>query len=272
MPAAAGRFYPSDPAALAEALDACLARQPLEEAGPAVACLVPHAGYMFSGGVAGATYRKIAVQHRVVILGPNHFGRGTAPLAIVARGSWRTPLGDAAIDDELAGILRNHCPALADDSAAHEREHSIEAQIPFLQRSAQDFRFVPVAIGAAEYEALAALGRAMARAIEELPQPPLMIASSDMNHYESDAVTRIKDGKAIERIVALDPAGLYDVIRRDKITMCGYGPAIAVLSALKELGAVSADLVEYATSADAGGDPGAVVGYAGIIFRPVPVS
>ena len=138
-------------------------------------------------------------------------------------------------------------------------------QLPFLQRQVKNFSFLPVSIGVGGYAALESLGRGAAEAVRAQSAPPLIIASSDMNHYEPDGITRVKDGKAIDRILALDPAGLYDVLKREDISMCGFGPTVAMLTAAKILGATRADLIKYATSADAGENPSAVVGYAGII-------
>ena len=148
---------------------------------------------------------------------------------------------------------------------AHEREHSLEVQLPFLQRIAGDFRFVPVVLATDRYGAMEELGRAVAQVVKAQSEPVLVIASSDMNHYESDAITRVKDERAIERILALDPRGLYDTVRSEGISMCGYAATVAMLVAVRELGAKEATLVRYATSGDVTGDRDEVVGYAGII-------
>ncbi|MGH9353315.1 MAG: AmmeMemoRadiSam system protein B [Terriglobia bacterium] len=267
MPAVAGRFYPSTLAELTRDVDGYLMQGNQESIERALGCVAPHAGYMYSGHVAGAVYRRLPSRSCFLILGPNHFGRGREPLALTSDGQWRTPLGDAPVNCRLADIIQGHCPALAEDAVAHEREHSIEVQLPFLQRRIRDFSFVPVAVGAAGFETLVALGQGIAQALKEFPEPVLIVASSDMNHYEPDGITRAKDGQAVERILALDPMGLYEVVRRKNISMCGIGPAIAMLTALKERGASSAVVAKYATSADAGGDRNAVVGYAGIIIQ-----
>jgi AmmeMemoRadiSam system protein B len=265
-PAVAGRFYPGRAEALTRDLEKYL--EP-ESAGPevvenALGCVVPHAGYMYSGHVAGAVYRRLPRRPAYVILCPNHTGRG-APLAMMSSGSWLTPLGAVSINTPLAKAIRQGCHLVNEDAAAHADEHSLEVQLPFLQRMAKDFTFVPIAIGVGGYASLEALGRGLAQAAREADQPFLVIASSDMNHYESDSVTRVKDRKAIDKILALDPQGLYDIIRKEDISMCGYGPAIAMLTFAKEMGASKAELAKYATSADTSGDRSAVVGYAGII-------
>ena len=226
-------------------------------------CVVPHAGYMYSGHVAGAVFGRLPKRPTYIILGPNHTGRG-APLAIMSSGEWLTPLGRVPVDSALARLLRRSCHLLMEDAEAHEDEHSLEVQLPFLQRSVGEFKFVPIAIGVGGYSGLESLGHSIAQAVG--PTVPVMIiASSDMNHYEPDSLTRQKDRKAIDKILALDPPGLYEVLRHEDISMCGYGPTIAMLTAAKDLGAQRAELIKYATSADTSGDRDAVVGYAGII-------
>lgn len=268
-PAVAGRFYPSHPEVLAHDLEEYVHAESGVSAAEgrfenALGCLVPHAGYMYSGHVAGAVYRRLPARSSYIILAPNHFGRG-APLALMSQGEWLTPLGTAPIDQALARSLAHACHLLVEDAEAHAGEHSLEVQLPFLQHLVKQFSFVPVLIGVGGYAALESLGRGVAKVVKQAGKPVLIVASSDMNHYEPDDVTRIKDRKAIEPILALDPHALYEVIRREDISMCGYGPAVAMLTAAKELGATRAELVKYATSADTSGDRSTVVGYAGIV-------
>jgi AmmeMemoRadiSam system protein B len=221
---------------------------------------------MYSGHVAGAVYARLEIPQRCVVLCPNHTGAGH-PLAVMTRAAWQTPLGEVAADTELGLDLLNRFPMLQEDSAAHRNEHAIEVQLPFLQTRQPELRFVPIAVGTTDFDALAGLGEALAATIAALGDKVLVIASSDMNHYESDAVTRVKDHKAIERVLALDPRGLWEVVMRQHISMCGFGPAVAMLTAAKRLGANSAQLVKYATSGDVSGDRDMVVGYAGIIVN-----
>jgi len=265
-PAVAGRFYPGRPETLLRDLEKYLGPDPesAEKIEGALGCMVPHAGYMYSGHVAGAVYRRLPRRATYVILCPNHTGRG-APLAMMSEGSWLTPLGEVVVESSLAKAVRQGCHLVTDDAKAHEDEHSLEVQLPFLQRVAKDFRFVPIAIGVGGYASLESLGHGLAQAARQAKEPFMVIASSDMNHYEPDGITRIKDRKAIDRVLALDPQGLYQVIRKEDISMCGYGPAIAMLTFAREMGATQAELVKYATSADTSGDKSAVVGYAGII-------
>lgn len=267
-PAVAGRFYPRDPEDLRTELEGFLSQSsnvnhPTVQA---LGCIAPHAGYMFSGHVAGAVFARLQIPRRCIVLCPNHTGMGRA-LAIMSEGAWETPLGVVAIDSQLAEALRQRFPALHEDSAAHRAEHAIEVELPFLQLRNPDVTFVPIALGTAQFEPLHELGTALADVIVAQDEPILIVASSDMNHYESDAVTRVKDQQAIERILSLDPRGLYEVVREQNISMCGFGPSVAMLTAARQLGTRSAELVRYATSGDVSGDRDMVVGYAGVIVR-----
>lgn len=264
QPAVAGRFYPGDRAVLLDELTSYLSAG--ESPRSALGCMVPHAGYIYSGPVAGAVFANIEVPQRCLLLCPNHTGRGR-PLAIMSEGSWKTPLGSVAIDSELAETLKQSFPLLNEDSDAHRSEHAIEVELPFLQQRRGHFTFVPIALGTGQFEVLEGLGQAVARVLEAQSEPTLIVASSDMNHYENDRITRVKDHKAIERILALDARGLYDVVTKEEVSMCGFGPAVVMLTAAKYLGAASAELVKYATSGDVSGDRETVVGYAGVIVR-----
>jgi AmmeMemoRadiSam system protein B len=184
---------------------------------------------------------------------------------MMSTGAWDTPLGAVAVDQKLAAALHESCHLLSEDAEAHTREHAIEVQLPFLQQPMAEFQFVPIAVGVGNFAALEFLGHCIAQTVESASKPVMIIASSDMNHYEPDNITRVKDRKAIDRILALDPRGLHEVVAREHITMCGFGPAVAMLIAALDLGAKKAELVKYATSADTSGDRGAVVGYAGVI-------
>ena len=226
---------------------------------------MPHAGYIYSGQVAGAVYSELNLPSRIIILCPNHTGLG-APMSIMPAGAWRTPLGDVRIDVEIASRLLERNRDLEPDTLAHAREHAIEVQLPFLQKLAdQPFQFVPIVVGTGQFESLELLGETMAETIVEIDRDILMLASSDMNHYESESITRLKDAWAINEILRLDPAGLYETVRRRKISMCGFGPTVAMLTAARKLQASAAKLVQYSTSAEVSGDFERVVGYAGII-------
>lgn len=260
-PAVAGRFYSSNPQELSLQIEQFCSSDATRRF--VRGCLVPHAGYMYSGHVAGAVYSSIQIPKRCILLGPRHFPRGE-PIAILTEGTWKTPLGESAIDQPLARELAGAFPLLREDSVAHEREHSLEVQIPFLRQLVGDFHFVPVLLATDRYSVLKDLGHAVAKVVAAQQDPVLVIASSDMNHYESEAVTRAKDQRAIDRVLALDARGLYDTVRSEGITMCGYAAAVAMLVAVVDLGATEAKLIRYATSGDVNGDRNEVVGYAGI--------
>jgi AmmeMemoRadiSam system protein B len=265
LPAVAGQFYPADPPELTHLIREFIVEDPGAKKTRVRACLVPHAGYIYSGGVAGAVFSRIIFPKRILILGVRHSPMGE-DLAILSEGAWRTPLGDAPVDETLAQRIKTACPGLREDSVAHSREHSLEVEIPFLQILVPGFSFVPVAVGTLRFEELHELGMGLARMFRESQEEILVVTSSDMNHYEPDETTRIKDAKAIDRMEAVDPEGLYKVCRKEKISMCGLGPAVAMLTAMKELGLKSGEVVRYATSGDVNGDRHAVVGYAGMIF------
>jgi AmmeMemoRadiSam system protein B len=265
LPAVAGRFYPSSAAELT-ALVHKYAKADAQTAPARVrACLVPHAGYIYSGHVTGAVFARIRLPKRILILGVRHYPRGE-PAAILTSGAWRTPLGDAPIDEALAGALRKACALLREDSVGHSAEHSLEVQLPFLQVLVPDFTFVPVALGTVRFEDLVSVGEAIARFLAAQKEDVLLLTTSDLNHYEDDATTRVKDRKAIERLLARDARGLYNACRNEDISMCGLGPAVAMLTALNALDTKKSELVKYATSADVSGDRDAVVGYAGMVF------
>lgn len=262
--AVAGRFYPSDPHLLENQIDELTTY--VYPKIPATGCVVPHAGYIYSGHVAGAVYSSIHLPSRFILLGPRHYPQG-ARFAILSEGTWQTPLGPARLDSTLTAELKDSFPLLREDAVAHAPEHSLEVQLPFLLRLVRDFTFAPVLIGTDRFDALEALGHAVASVVKAQKDPVMILASSDMNHHEADAVTRVKDRKAIDAILALDARRLYDTVRREEISMCGYGAAVAMLTAARELAASQANLVRYATSADVTGDIDDVVGYAGITIE-----
>ena len=265
LPAVAGRFYPSDPAELTALVHKYAKADSQTKPVRIRACLVPHAGYVYSGHVAGAVFARIALPKRILVLGVRHYPRGESA-AILSSGAWHTPLGDVPIDEALAGALRKACPLLCEDSVAHSAEHSLEVQLPFLQVLAPGFTFVPVALGTVRFGDLVSVGEAIARVLETAKEDVLLLTTSDLNHYEDDSTTRVKDHKAIEQLLARDARGLYDVCRNEDISMCGLGPAVAMLTALNALGVQKSELVKYATSADVSGDRDEAVGYAGMIF------
>lgn len=267
-PAVAGRFYPGEAEVLQRDVRTYLA--PSREYKPvrALGCIAPHAGYIYSGHVAGAVFSRLEIPEICLLLCPNHTGQGHA-LAIVSEGAWETPLGQVPIDSAFASALKRRCSLLQEDRAAHRGEHAIEVELPFLQMLQPKLRVIPIALGTRHFEVLDEMGTAIGEAVTAHPEPVLIIASSDMNHYESDAVTRVKDQSALDPIFRLDPRGLYDAVMNQNISMCGFGPSVAMLTAAKKLGGISAELVKYATSGDVSGDLDFVVGYAGVIV-PAP--
>jgi AmmeMemoRadiSam system protein B len=258
-PAVAGRFYPADPAVLAREVKVLLGAP---APAPALGAVVPHAGYVYSGKVAGATFARLAVPERVVLMGPNHTGRGV-PISVVRSGTFRIPGAEIPVDAELADRILAKVPGAREDTRAHEREHALEVELPFLFALRPDVRIVPIVLGGLDGTQAAAVGNALA---ETLPDGVLVLASSDMSHYipHQDAVAR--DRMAIDRLLALDALGLYDVCEREDITMCGVLPATALLAYARARGATGAELVQYATSGEAFGAYDAVVGYAGVIL------
>ncbi len=261
-PAVAGRFYPGDPNVLLRDVFGYLTKPP--ERVRAIGCVVPHAGYMYSGHVAGAVFARVELPKKFIILCPNHTGMGQ-PLAIMSDGAWQTPLGEAMVDSKLAAELKQQFHPLQDDVYAHMAEHALEVQLPFLQAQLDEFTFVPICVGIGTYQLLSLLGDALATVVQRQTEPILIVASSDMNHYETDSITRKKDNKAIEQLLARSPEKLYETVQKERISMCGFGPAVAMLTAAQALGAQNAELVKYATSADVSGDRETCVGYAGVV-------
>ena len=264
-PAVAGAFYESNPARLTAQVDACFAANPAPPAKERfIGAVVPHAGLMYSGHVAAAFYRIAELPRRFIILCPNHTGLGHFA-AINREGSWKTPLGDVPIDTPLADALIAKAPLLHDDSAAHAREHSLEVQLPFLQRLLPSFTFVPICLGAPRFKMAEEVGSAIADVVRGEKEPIGIVASSDLNHYQDQTTTMRKDELAIAQVVALNPEELWKVVDEEDVSMCGYIPTTTMLIAAKKLGATSARLIKHATSGDINHDYSHVVGYASII-------
>ena len=263
MPVVADRFYPGNPARLRATMDLLVP----ETAGAkkrALAVVLPHAGYVYSGATAGRTVSEVEVPETVVILGPNHHGRGAA-LALGTE-DWRMPMGTVPIDRRLAAAILERSTAIVADEEAHASEHSLEVQVPFLQQVQPQLRIVPIVVGHLPYALCQTAAHDLAAAIGGSAEPVLMVASTDMSHYESRRQAAQKDRLAIDRILALDPRGLYDTVIGQRISMCGIMPTTIVLMAALELGATRAELVQYTDSGEASGDTDQVVGYAGLII------
>lgn len=260
----AGQFYPGTPDQLRSMIDDMVDKS--AEKQKALAVVVPHAGYVYSGPVVGAVLSRIEFTDTIIIIGPSHTGTGK-PLSIMTEGTWETPLGDVEVDSELAGEILNESEKLEDDRRAHNIEHSIEVQLPFLQYFKPDVKIVPIVLGYARVAEYREIGQAIARALKKTGRDAVIMVSSDMNHYESQPVTKDKDNRAIEAVLALDDEELVSRVREENITMCGVAPAVSMITAVKELGAAGGELVIYRTSGDETGDFDSVVGYAGIIIH-----
>ena len=263
QPAVAGSFYPGAMEPLLREVDSYLtASKDLVEAKMVV---VPHAGYVYSGPTAGATLAMVNVPKRVILLGPKH-RRSGARGAVPAANEWNFPLGNVPVDRELANLIIDHTDLESDD-LAHRHEHSLEVLVPFLWRRNPDLALTPVALGLHDLDELKAMGEGIARVISGLNEPVLIAASTDMSHQIPIDEAKRMDQMAIDKILALDPEGLYDTVFANNISMCGVIPTTAALFAANAYGASKAKLVKYTTSADATGDTSSVVGYAGIIVE-----
>jgi hypothetical protein len=263
VPAVAGRFYDSDPERLSQQVAGFSIEVP--EKARALGVVVPHAGLMYSGSVAGKVYSSITPPDTFLLIGPNHTGLGTR-ISIMEQGSWESPTGTLMIDSELAIDMMGRFSGLESDTEAHMIEHSLEVQLPFIVHHSPEARIVPIAILEASLETLLDLGRAIAESISSSPGSITIAASSDMSHFIPDALARKKDRMAIDRILALDPEGLLNVVRAENITMCGVLPTVTMLSAALALGATKAELLQYTTSAEVSGETESVVGYAGLVI------
>jgi len=263
-PAVSGQFYPGTKQALRKEVEKYLSEGTAAKQ-DAIGIVSPHAGYMYSGPVAGAVLSSAALKETCIIIGPNHTGLGK-PFSIMTEGIWRLPSGDAQIDSPLARAVLSGSSYLEEDRDAHLSEHSVEVQIPFLQALRPGVMIVPIVLAEADLQAYRSIGKEMAAAIRSAkPCGATIIASSDMTHYEPRGTAKAKDSIAIKAMLDLDEKALADAVGKHGISMCGYVPACVMIAAAKELGAKGARLVKYGTSGDASGDYGSVVGYAGLI-------
>jgi len=275
-PSRAGEFYAGTAESLKTQIEECfthklgpgkvpdVAKKSLQSL---VGFISPHAGYMYSGPVAAHGYYASAVDGKpevIAILGPNHTGQGSG-ISIMNQGAWRTPLGDVEIDTETASKILRGSGLIDIDDSAHTFEHSIEVQLPFLQYLyGAAFKFVPICFMMQDLETSREVGQATATALNG--KNALIIASSDMTHYEPQKTAEKKDKLIIEAAEKLDEKRLYSTVEDNGITACGCGPIIALMTAAKILGAKNAKLLKYATSGNVTGDFSAVVGYASIAF------
>ncbi|MFW6115214.1 MAG: AmmeMemoRadiSam system protein B [Thermodesulfobacteriota bacterium] len=264
QPAVANQFYPGDQQSLNKEISARMKEGQKKE--KVLAIVSPHAGYIYSGGVAGSVFSVAEIPNDAIVMGPNHHGIG-ASYAVMTQGTWQMPAGELHINEQLAELLIEESGYLEPDTQAHIQEHSVEVQMPFIQYIRPEIKFVPIVLSRANYLICTEIGTAIARAIKRYGKHVVLVASTDMTHYESQQSAKQKDQMAIERIESLDPAGLLDTVTSNNITMCGVIPTTITLIAAKELGATRARLIQYATSGDVSGDYSYVVGYAGLIIQ-----
>lgn len=264
-PAVAGLFYDHNPEMLRDSVES-LWPAPEPEPVTAFGALVPHAGYIYSGRTAAKVYARLSPADVYIILGPNHTGRGW-PVAVSGAEAWVTPLGQVPVDVKLSRAIIDQCKIARLDDNAHQDEHSLEVQLPFLQVPRRDFSLVAICLGSQDISLLTELGEGIARAIQATNRRCLVLASSDMNHFAPLKKTQALDRQALDQVMARDPQGLLDTVEQQKISMCGAGPAAAMLVATQTLGASTAELVEYTTSAEVSGEEDRVVGYAGVIVK-----
>ncbi|MDD2855511.1 MAG: AmmeMemoRadiSam system protein B [Desulfuromonadaceae bacterium] len=262
QPAVAAQFYSGNTVQLRDDLSALIPKKSALKA-RVKGVISPHAGYVYSGAVAGELYANIDIPGTVLIIGPNHHGVGE-PAALYPEGEWLTPLGTTSINVKLNSCLLKHTPYLKSDTAAHKLEHSLEVQLPFIQYLRPDVTISVLCISRGDFSALSAIGQGIASAVNEYADDVLIVASSDMTHYESAAAVRAKDDMALGKILLLDAEGLLEVCNRNNITMCGVAPAVVMIEAAIKLGADHAELLAYSNSGDVAGDYSNVVGYAAV--------
>lgn len=270
----AGSWYAGTAEALRKQIEWCFTHElgpgkmpEVVEKGPRniIGVVCPHAGYMYSGPVAAHAYHKLAADGRpdvVVIFCPNHTGFGSA-LALMNEGVWRTPFGDVEIDTAAANQILSEASIIDVDDGAHAREHSVELQLPFLQYLyGTAFKLVPICFLMQDLESSRDVGLAVSKVLSG--KNALVIASTDMTHYESQRSAERKDKMAIDAVTKLDAERYYSLVESYNISTCGYGPTVAAITAAKKLGASEGQLLFYRTSGDVTGDLSAVVGYASI--------
>ncbi|MFQ5685847.1 MAG: AmmeMemoRadiSam system protein B [Candidatus Scalindua sp.] len=263
-PIASGSFYPGNKEELVSVLKALM--DDSQEKQKALGAISPHAGYIYSGGVMGSVFSRIYVPDTVVILAPNHTGSG-APYSIWPDGCWITPLGETPTDEELVNEILNSCELVEKNESAHTNEHSAEVILPFLQYSNPQVKIAVIVIRSKNFEDLSMVGKSIGGVLKKIRPGALVVASSDMTHYESQQSVNKKDKSAIAEIVALREEGLHRVVRELDVTMCGVSPAISMLVCSKQRAATKAELTKYETSGDVTGDYDHVVGYAGVIVE-----
>jgi len=273
-PAVAGSFYPGDPEGLRAAIGESYTH-PLgpgspppaaEERRGVMACVCPHAGYVYSGPVAAHSYLWASALRRpelVVVVGPNHYGLGSG-ISTFREGEWATPLGNLSVDGEAARRIVELTGIVDYDPESQRREHSLEVQLPFLQEIYRDFKILPICLSFQDIETARELGRGLSTLLRG--RDAILVASSDLTHYEPAAVAREKDTALLEPVLRLDVEAFYQVLEERGVTACGYGAIATVMEASRLLGFKRGELHKYASSGDTTGDNDAVVGYPSVSF------
>ena len=261
-PAVSGQFYPRSKKDLLKEISRCFADSPSNER-PVLGAVVPHAGYIYSGNTAAFVYSALPKADTFVILGPNHTGMGS-PVSVSSE-TWSTPFGEVNSDIDFIKALPKKI--IDTDESAHQYEHSIEVQLPFLQHRFRDFNIVTICMGMQDEETALDVGMEISEAVRKVNKKVVIIASSDFSHYKPEKTAREDDSYFINSILTLDIQAFYQRLYERAASVCGYGPISAMLAATKNLGAKKATLLKYSTSGDITGDFSAVVGYAGIIVE-----
>lgn len=264
-PAVAGRFYPGSQKALSHQVSDLLSSAQVKEKQTAIAVVSPHAGYVYSGGLAAKTFNAVHIPETVIVLGPNHHGQG-APIAL-STVVWDMVLGSVSIDLEIANELLQISDKIQVDETAHQHEHSLEVQVPFLQMMQNNLRIVPLVLARLSYALCEEVANSLATVINRSDKKLLIVASSDMNHYEPRRISEPKDKSALVCIEQLDPYQLYKTVIDNQISMCGVIPVVIAMLAAKSCGATQSTLVGYTDSGYVSGDTNQVVGYAGVLIN-----
>jgi MEMO1 family protein len=262
-PVVANSFYPGDPGELARTLKQFTPDCKEKDKKQAIVAISPHAGYIYSGAVAGEVFSGLQIPEDVIILGPNHTGHGQ-PVSIMAEGSWELPSGNVPVNKELAGKLIESSSLFSTDTLAHRQEHSLEVQVPFLQFHQPKLTITPIVISQLQYSSCKSLGQSIAAVIKNYKKPVLIVASTDMSHYVTRAEAGKLDSLAIDRIKEMDSVGLFNTVLENRISMCGFIPTVISLIAARELGASKTEIIRYTDSGEVSGDTARVVGYLGM--------
>jgi MEMO1 family protein len=274
-PAVAGQFYPANPEELSTTIDQCYLHPlgpgrmpPAPEASAKLAAVVcPHAGYIFSGPVAAHSYLHISsLPHPeiIVVVGPNHYGIGSG-VSTFQGGEWETPLGRMRVDSDASKKLVDLAGVVAFDPGAHRLEHSLEVQLPFLQKIyGSAVPFLPISLLFQDIETASAVSGALVEIVSG--KKAVLVASSDLTHYERAKAAKEKDNALLDHVVRMDVEGFYSTLERLQITACGFGAIATLMEVARKLGLARGELLKYATSGDTTGENLQVVGYGALRF------